>query len=301
MDTQKLSAPYSLFTLLHNKKVEELTYTDKLVDYLLNTCDIDSHLKTASPANALDIVVHYLQRYYPQYLQHDVNACDTCPHCDGDVKTDMSGCTGVCTTCGAVAFEGIGQASTHNTSYNHQVTPRRVHRYSRIVHFKDYICFMCATRGGHMDPDVTEYLKQVLRPQDATPDEIIRMLVRRKWGKYRKHAPRLAVEISGGLWQPIKISGMQLYSILNRFRLIDLCFNEARALFKGCVRRKVFFSYSYIYYRICMLEKLPHLVRDCKMLKSRRLLASQDAMWRCVCAVSNMLYEGPLESLGIYK
>jgi hypothetical protein len=301
MNTQKLSAPQNLFDLLHARKVQELTYTDKLVDYLLDTGDIEAHLKTATPSGALDIVVHYLQCHYPQYLQHCPIAIDVCPHCDGDVKTDDRGCTGVCTSCGAVAFEGIGQASIHNTSFNHQITPRRVHRYSRIVHFKDYICFMCATRGGYIDPDVLEYLTEELKPENTTPEEIIRVLVRRKWGKYRKHAPRLAVTISNGLWQPVKIAGMQLYAILNRFRLIDLCFNEAKAIFTGTVHRKVFFSYSYIYYRICMLEKLPHLLRDCKMLKSRRLLASQDAMWRCVCAVTGFIYEGPLESMGIYK
>lgn len=292
---------------LHEKKISLLTDNhddDGMVNYVLSTYTLFDDLDSKSSGDRRDILDLYTQQHFPDlYRQNQKTNMHSrknqCTHCNGYVVTEVDNGGGVCEDCGLTAWSGLGDANIQNTSYNHKYTKKRVHLYSKIVHFKDYIHLQNGTRNNFIDESVYTVLKKEAHPPYLiTPDWVIRTLRQHKLAKLRKHAPRLAMEI-GKHWTPVGLSGFQLYNILQMFRKVEYAYSLVDK--PDTVKRKVFLSYPYTYYRICQYLDYPDLLRDCKLLKSRKLLQKQDTLWKLTCEKAKIDYKGDLDHLALYK
>ena len=292
---------------LHEEKIKSLTTSndeDAMIEYVLSTYNLFDDLDIKSSGEKRDLLELYLQNYYPdlhkkeqQTTMHERKY--NCSYCNGPIIVEISNGGGVCENCGIEAWTGLGDANMQNTSFNHKYTKKRVHLYSKIVHFKDYICLLCGTRNNYIDPKVYETLKAEAHPPLLiTPTWVIAVLRKHKLAKVRKHAPRLAMEI-GKHWIPVQITGFELYNVLKTFHKIE--YNYSLITKPGVVKRKVFLSYPYTYYRICQHLGYLHLLRDCRLLKSLKLLQKQDLLWKLTCEKAGVEYKGNLDHLALYK
>ena len=299
--------PIAEFRNLHEKKIEQLTQnqsSNDLVEYVLKTMNILDNMASTPLYNRHDILENYIQNYYPDLYQKQKRSLMNfrkyrCKFCEGDIETAIREGDATCSSCGLLALEGTGGNGLNITSYNHNYCIKRVHLYSKIVHFKDYICLLWGTRNGHIHQHCIEKLQKLAQPPLLiNPDWIIQQLKIHNMTKLQKHAPRLAMTI-GHHWKPVEMTGIQFYNILKKFRKIELFHKYMDKPTNS--KRKVFLSYPYTFYRICELLGYYHLLRDCKLLKSRKLIKVQDCLWQCVCKHGGLKYLGDLDYLGIYK
>ena len=163
-------------------------------------------------------------------------------------------------------------------------TLTKIHRYKRIVHFKDYMRSLHGEIPCTLLPEDEEKIKMALGTGAITPTTVLAALKKTKLNhKHRKHKEFLAWMLSGREWKSTTILHADYTKMCKLFRAIERLWDKP-SFKRNKGRRKVFMSYPYVFWRLAQLVGQEEAYcKDVKLLKSKVLLQKQHDLWLEVC------------------
>ena len=199
-------------------------------------------------------------------------ACKEC-HSDEVIEDSTAGCV-VCTMCGLVQSpllqNGIGNMDLNNP----RCTPHKVHHYSRIVYFRSFLMSIQAETAPQIPPLVLEALRLEAggSAENITKASLLKAMRRRNLcNNYRRHTLSLLHTLTKkAAPETIKLEHAHFTQLLRHFRAIESAWDQNVTNKRG---RKVFLSYSYVFYQLCYHLDIMQYTGKHHLLKSRVLLA----------------------------
>ena len=198
----------------------------------------------------------YKQKFFPVETKPQRKDLESCEYCGGlIVRCGKNGdAQGVCTECAVVAWEGLAEHTTNNTEWG-SYSKDRIHVYSRLRNFKDFLRRMQAHQRSQMLDTDRERLKHWISLQETkiTPTEIVEGL--RQLGllaKHRLHKQCLARELGG--WQAPHLTHHETCQLIFGFAEVE----KGWLLVKHGTR-KIFMSYPFVYDQLCARLGFEHL------------------------------------------
>lgn len=269
------------YLAIHTQKSQTLD-GEALIEYLLDSLPYIKAEDSAGYLTAFGPSKKLTKNDLAQALR-DQYKCQE-KGCTGDL-VDCGG-AGVCAECAIVAWEGLGPDQGKNLSYERsRTTLYRIHRYVRLVHFKDLMRALQGEMPCKLPPDDEERVRACLGNTGAiTPTTVLAALKKCKLTKkFRKHKEYLAWYLSERRWTGVVIRHADYMQMCKMFKVIERMWDlKSSKKFKG--KRKVFLSYPYVFWRLSQL--IGHdeeYCRDVQLLKSKKLLAKQHELWKGVC------------------
>lgn len=196
----------------------------------------------------------------------------------------------VCTNCGLVQslYVFTQSAESFSDSVVNRGCRKTVHRYSRIVYFRSLLQGM----AGETAPTITETELDLLKRVTAkpvTPKTIQTALASTKLLRLRRHRERLAELVSGGAYKPVVILHSDFVGLLKNFRRVE--FEWDRSTKHKFPERKVFLSYSYVFYQLCYHMKCMQYTGTHHLLKGRQLREKQHRAYVLMCEKTELTYD----------
>ena len=285
---------------LHTRHLESLTGEAQL-DYLL-TCqdflreeDVSGWKKRFAPDTTTETAPPQpptkRRRMSPDaYIWTPYPPCQKCK--SKDIIEDMREGSVVCTACGLIQslqMVGVGAA---NMSYEQLKSGRNktVHLYSRVVYFRSFLLGL----QGLTNPSITQAELEALRVICAGVDfvdegVVIKALKKmKKTTKYRRHRHSLACMINKG-YTPVKIDTKHFFELLRLFRVIECHWQHGMK--RKLHDRKVFFSYPYVFYQLCLHMGVMGYTGPHHLLKNRELLNKQHYAYGCIAKKAKMKFD----------
>ncbi len=204
-----------------------------------------------------------------------------CKDCKGPIISDGPNGNSklVCSECGIVSYQGGGWNSGDNITWERKMnTKHRIHKYIRLVNFKDLLRKLQANNRCCILDEDRQRLVDVINANGAhetTPADVLDYLKELKLvHKHRRHKERLAWE--HGNWKAPRITFTEYRHLCDLFRQVERVWK--------CVKgpndkRKVFLNYPFCYDQLCKLAGYEHL-RVLPQLKSKKLLRKQFMYWK---------------------
>lgn len=270
-------------TELHEKKLEE-TKSDQtsMINYLmdcqtfLKERDLHGWIKTFA-SELLTPKVKEPQKKKRRMAPSSVIYQETpaCVHCKSN-KTieDVREGILVCTICGIIQSRLL-KCDPNHVTYDRLKNGNRivVHRYSRVVYFRSFLLKI----KGETEPCLKENEKSLLHQavvgkdkKTITPRFILQCLKQCKLMRLRRHAISLSITLSKGEYKGTQITGEIFRQLLTLFRRIEFFWElGGKHILES---RKVFFSYPYVFYQLCVHLKQKHLCREEYLLQSKSRL-----------------------------
>ena len=261
----------------HTEKLHRLVGED-LIEYLLDS------LPFIQAQDGAGYMSHFNLGKKKRPNKYELQAAMyRCPECRGYLVD----CTGsaVCEDCAVVAWEGLCIEVKNTMSFERRGrTLTKIHRYERLVHFKDYMRSLHGDIPCKMAAEDESKLKAALADADITPTNVLVALKQCKLNnKHRKHKEFLAWKLSGREWKSTTILHADYIRMCKMFKVIERLWDKQNfKRVKG--KRKVFLSYPYVFWRLAQLvDKEREYCKDVKLLKSKVLLQNQHRLWSAVC------------------
>ena len=212
-------------------------------------------------------------------------AYEPCGRCkSSEIIEDVKEGSVVCTTCGMIQHLNL-LTSIHgaHTSVDRKNAMDRfvVHRYSRVVYFRSFL----QSIQGNTYPQCTlqdiHNLHQALDGKDVNPTSVLKALNTTKLTRLRRHREALCVILSCNKYKPVSIPSETFFTLLKLFRRVEFYWSDT--LKEQAGGRKVFLSYPYVYYQLCVHLKLPHLTGEHHLLKSKPRLQILHKVYGRIC------------------
>lgn len=268
---------------LHNTHMTSLD-TDAMMEYLMSSMDV---MKRGD-------ILEWKKTYRPDLIQQKVyktkkrkalasielnKKTTCCVHCQGYLLMIEDGM--VCIECGVVDLTATVRNEGEYHNYADRVAVRvKVHRYERLVHFKDYMSILCATKNIAILPGDLARLRVHVDGKDYQLSTIEKALKKEGLSKqYKKLRYCLLAKLSD--WKPIVIDASDYYELLRLFCRVEWVWkfhhNEIAP------SRKVFLSYPFVFSKLAAMLPTPNdYTRDVQLLKSKKLLAIHEGYWKKV-------------------
>ena len=264
----------------HTRKLTQLSGEDQ-IEYLLDSLPF---IKNQDNQGYMEFFGYAQKESKKELLARAERDMYECAECGGYL-IDCGG-SGVCTDCAVVAWEGLCIAAKNTMTYERcQTTRVRIHRYVRLVHFKDYMRSLHGEIPCKLTAADEERVVLALEPGTAiTPTTVLAALKKCKLNyKHRKHKEFLAWKLSGRTWRSSVILHADYVQMCKMFRAIERLWDKPSfKRLKG--KRKVFLSYPYVFWRLAQLiGKERAYCKDVHLLKSKILLQKQHELWSVVC------------------
>ena len=205
----------------------------------------------------------------------------TCTNCGGEsFVTVLEGM--VCTDCAVYVMGSNIGIDEKNLSYDRLKNGyrHRRHVYKRRVHFCDFIKQLQGNTNIHLDDDEYAVFMWTFPANTAvTPDSVLATLKCLGWThRFRKHRYTLARQL--GDWKPVVLEGAHFFELLRIFSEVERIWDRNPNI-RGS--RKTFFSYPFIFSKLCKIISTPQYTRDVDLLKGKSQLDNQHALWRRMC------------------
>jgi hypothetical protein len=201
-----------------------------------------------------------------------------CIECKSDeVINDVREGSVVCTACGLVqSIQGsVGENNgTATMSVDQMMNGSRyiVHRYSRVVYFRSFLLGIQGQTCPEVDANHLLMMRVLCAGYSVVDPSVVNKILRQlKIAKrYRRHRVSLALKLSNGKYKPQQIPGALFMDFLTHFRKIEYMWDHGGK--SNMKERKVFLSYPYIFYQLCVHMDCMHLTGKHHLLKSTVLL-----------------------------
>ena len=273
--------PEDLFTL--HEEYTKLLNDDEYNEYILDCqdflkhSDVEGWKRRYQARPAVPEPVAKKRRMQPDSLTWVPNT--PCLECGSpEVIDDIPQGQVVCTNCGLVQSLHIYTKSAESfaDSTQNRGCAKVIHRYSRIVYFRSLLQGM----SGMTSPTITEKEVDLLRSTTTvpvTPDSIQRALKQTGMLRLRRHKVRLAEIVSDGAFQATTFEHTHYIQLLKTFRLVEYHYDNTIKSQFG--KRKVFFSYNYLFYQLCFHLGCMQYTGTHHLLKGKQLLATQHRVY----------------------
>ena len=196
----------------------------------------------------------------------ELPACRECKSLD--VIEDVKQGSIVCTDCGLVQSHYI---FTTTFKDRENCSLRTVHRYSRIVYFKSLLkAMMGETSPDLTKSDIDKICKKLTTP--VTPASIHVALKQCGLQRLSRHKVTLA-SVFGGYKGALVIDSADFRELLRLFRHVEVEFDKTKR------KRRIFLSYPYLFYQLCVhMDRLKYSGQH-HLLKCKHLLARQHKLY----------------------
>ena len=131
-------------------------------------------------------------------------------------------------------------------------------------------------------PEVLSACKEALHNLPLTPANIgVALKLVGLSAKWRKHRYLIANCLG---WSPPRFRNGTDYAEMKRlFHFVEVAWRRKRKEFTAPKIRKTFFSYPFLFWKLCGVIGRDECARDVELLKGKPQLAFQESMWsRCV-------------------
>jgi hypothetical protein len=245
---------------LHNAYMTGLD-GEELMNYLLSCQDllkeddVTGWLKRFAPAQSIE------SKEQPPAKRRRMSpsAClyqprPPCPNCNSnEVDDDIQQGHVVCYACGLVVERQFLATTTACMSSEQLKSSMRhkPHEYSKIVYFRQFLMGLQGKTTPHISgPELASLRLTTSGCSFVDADVVNAALKKLKLAtKYRRHRYSLAVKLNSE-YRPVSIEQSIFFRMLRLFRVIE--FNWKFDVKKKMKGRRVFFSYPYVYYQICV-------------------------------------------------
>jgi hypothetical protein len=207
-----------------------------------------------------------------------------CKSCKSEeVVDDMKeGCV-VCTACGLVQVHQNLGMSAANMSFEQLKNGERkkVHLYSRVVYFRSFLLGL----QGKTRPSMSTEELGVLRATCAGESWIDEAAVSRALkklklaAKFRRHRYSIACMLNPD-YKPVSMEGPMFFEFLRLFRVIECHWQHGMK--RKLRERRVFFSYPYVFYQLCIQLGVMHLTGVHHLLHNRVALDKLHYAYGCI-------------------
>jgi hypothetical protein len=205
-----------------------------------------------------------------------------CKNCNATaIIDDVTQGSSVCTACGMIQYSQLFTAEPvpYAAGAGHTLTAERyhVHRYSRVVYFRSFL----QSLSGLTTPKITDSELASLRATlvgPVTVEKVQKALIVTKLTRLRRHKYRLAEMCSNGAFKAAQIESDMFLRLLKLFRIVEVYWEE-RKMKLHCPTRKVFLSYSYLFYQFCHHLGCPQYTGTHHLLKGKKLQQLQHKVY----------------------
>lgn len=217
---------------------------------------------------------------------------DPCIRCNStEIIDDVKEGSVVCTACGTIQFlQSLTMDPAHMTVDQLKNGNRLVvHRYSRVVYFRSFLCGIQGETKPQLKNGELDALRLILAGErNVTPECVLKALKALKiCTRLRRHLQSLTVTLSNNAHQPVKIPPPTMREMMKLFRRVEW-FWEQGMMKMHCPERKVFLSYPYIFYQLCVHLKVRHLTDKKHLLQSRALQAKLHKVYGRIAKKANL-------------
>ena len=213
---------------------------------------------------------------------------DRCRSCQSlDVVDDMMAGSVVCTACGLIQESQLLGVGVANMSFEQLMHGNRktVHHYSRVVYFRSFLMGI----QGKTTPSVTQAELESLRlicvgsaVDSRSIDESKVVFALKKLclsTRLRRHRYSLLCMLNP-LHVPVQMDAKTFFLLLRCFRVVECHWQHG--LKRKLGDRKVFFSYPYVFYQLCVHLDLMHLTGDHHLVRNIAALDKLHYAYGCI-------------------
>lgn len=209
----------------------------------------------------------------------------TCGEChSSEVIDDIVQGQIVCTNCGLIQSLHLytSEARPHVEAHAQTASFTTIHRYSRVVYFRSVIQSLMGETSPVMSQEEVERLRSIYK-EPFTPQRTLSVLKKTGLLRLRRHCVRLTDVLSGGSFSPLVVEHEHFVSLLKKFRLVEYWFNNSSEIKELFGKRKVFFSYPYLFYQLCFDIGCMQYSGTHHLLKGKALLGKQHKIYGFLC------------------
>jgi hypothetical protein len=293
---------------LHAKHLAELTGEAQL-EYLLNcldyleandVCGWKRRFAAESLSTETSELKHQEQRpKKKRRMSPDALVWQCLPPCrscgSGDTVEDIREGSVVCTVCGLIQQTQILGVGDANMSYEQLKNGNRkkVHQYSRVVYFRSFLMGLQGKTRPIITPQELESLRATCAGESSLHevDEVcvVKALKKLKLSiKFRRHRYSIACMLNPH-YKVVHIDASVFFLMLKLFRVVECHWQHGMKRKLG--ERKVFFSYPYVYYQLCVHLDLMHLTGKHHLLFNEQALNKQHYAYGCIAKKASFKFD----------
>ena len=219
-------------------------------------------------------------------LEEKQERCRSCQSLE--VVDDMMAGSVVCTACGLIQESQLLGVGVANMSFEQLMHGNRktVHHYSRVVYFRSFLMGI----QGKTTPIVTQVELESLRricvgessdlPVIIDEQRLVLAMVQLGLStRLLRHRFSLLSMLNES-YVSVHIPAPELFAFLRAFRAVECSWQHGMRRRLG--ERKVFFSYPYVFYQLCVHFGLLHLTGEHHLIRSRDALSKLHYAYGCI-------------------
>jgi len=198
-----------------------------------------------------------------------------CAECLGELVWISEGAA--CRTCGLVDSSAAILQDGESQPFINRCVVQKAHRYSRLVHFKDYLNTLCAASPCTLAPSELQTLQAALAGVDCTITRVKKVM--NQVGIPKRHKKRIhsLLVLLNAEHKPVVMCPDDHSKLCKLFREAEYVWNaNSYAITR---KRKVFLSYSFLLQRFSEMIGVPAYGRFVTPLKNKRLRSLQARHW----------------------
>jgi hypothetical protein len=231
-----------------------------------------------------DILKRYDEKFEGTPIVREQTAHKLCPHCNCAYVDYMRDCLLVCPQCGRSKPYMMNDERLVQHSDASDMGPPS---YNRMSHFRERINVFQAKQQREIPQEVRDAVEREFRidkmykPEKITRERVRRYLKRLKMPQWYDDDMLIACQLGGK--QPPSLTQEQTKRLYSMFEAVQAPYDRCPVLKK----RKNFFNYNYLIYKLIELNGWYELLPFFPPLKSGKNRAEQDVIWAYVCKELN--------------
>lgn len=247
-----------------------------LVDFLLTHFDtIRDHANGRDDAACLQEITRDQRPYAPPRIEPE-RMCQCPPNTVIDFEEGIE----ICRTCGT-CVQYIPEPVDVGGYVEHVAPPKT--GYMRVNHFNEFMARFAGAEKTNIPSTVIDDVKDIIGNGRADMASIRHALRKLKLPKYYENWVQICRRVGGDA--PPDVGESLQDKLLAMFQAAQGAFYHSKD-----AKRKNFFSYSYFVHKACQLLGRTEYLRFLPLLKCKKKLVEQDAMWRSLCTKLNWIY-----------
>ena len=219
-----------------------------------------------------------------------------CRSCGSEdtVEDTTEGCV-VCTACGLIQEIQILGTGVANMSWEQlkNGSSKKVHHYSRVVYFRSFLMGIQGKTCPSVTPQELESLRRLCGGENYSQlvdeDMISTALKKTKLStKFRRHRYSILMMLNP-TYVPVQMEPSVFFQLLKLFRVVECHWQHG--LKRKLGDRRVFFSYPYVYYQLCLHLNMMHLTGKHHLLMNRCALNKLHYAYGCIAKKASLKFD----------
>jgi len=216
-----------------------------------------------------------------------------------DVVDDMKEGSVVCTACGLVQVHQNLGISDANMSFEQlkSGSRKKVHLYSRVVYFRSFLLGLQGKTRPMMSTEELGVLRVTCAGESRIDEAVVSKALKRHKlaAKFRRHRFSIACMLNPN-YTPISLGGPLFFEFLRLFRVVE-CFWQ-HGMKSKLNERRVFFSYPYVFYQLCIQLNVMHLTGAHHLLHNRESLNKLHYAYGCIAKKAGLKFDVEVYRIG---